>query len=380
MTESLVPPELWPYEWVVHIDSTGTVTIPDISLGLAELYGYSPDELRGPEAWRRLIPAGELGLMEAVQSQVLSGIDWQGRVRISTKGGDEVVVETTVELDRSESGDTVIMGRVRDVTEEARLLSALEEGEARLRVLNENLRLVMWSCDLQLRFTWSWGSGLSALGLDENEVVGMTIYEYFSTSDPSYEPIAAELRALEGETVAYELEWKGRHLRCSVEPHLGPMGEVLGTCGTAIDMTEQLFLEVETQLLGKEIGARRLTAEASWGGTDEDEIIKVGSLAIDVDTFEAWKNGNPLELTPIEFRLLVELARRPGRVLTRPALLARVWGHDFLGSGSLITMAISRLRNKIEDDPSSPTLVETVRGAGYRLRIDPGEVGGLTHM
>jgi PAS domain S-box-containing protein len=374
MAESLVPPELWPYEWCVQIDSSGTATISEISPGLAELYGYSPDELRSPDAWRGLIPAEEQGFLETIQRQVLDSTDWQGRVRISTKDGDELIVETTVELDRSESGTTVIKGRVRDVTEQARLLAALEEREARLKILNESVPLVMWSCDQDLHFTWSWGSGLSSLGLEENEVVGMTLYEYFSTSDPTYEPIAAELRALQGETVDFEIEWQGHHYRCSVEPHFGPVGEVLGTFGTAIELIDERSPEIEeTKQLGKEIGTRRQSAEAAWDRATEDEIIEVGPFRIDVDSFQVRKNGAAVELTPIEFRLLVELARRPGRVVTRQALLGRVWGHDFLGSGSLITMAVSRLRNKIEDDPHAPTIVETVRGVGYRLHGDGAE-------
>lgn len=373
MAESLITPDLWPYEWHVQIDSAGTATISEISPGLAELYGYSPDELSRPDAWRRLIPVEEQGFLETVQRQVLDNTDWQGRIRISTKGGDELVIETTVELDRSESGDTVIKGRVRDVTEHARLLAALEERESRLKALNESLPLILWSCDPQLRFTWMWGSGLANLGVEENELVGVTLYEYFSTTDPNYEPIAAELRALDGETVDFEVEWQGHRYRCSVEPHLGPVGEVLGTFGTAIEIAEHRSpLIEETKRLGKQLGTQRRSAEVAWDRATEDEIIEVGPLRIDVDSFEVWKNEAPVELTPIEFRLMVELARRPGRVLTRPVLLGRVWGHDFLGSGSLITMAISRLRSKIEDDPHAPTLVETVRGVGYRFSAEQG--------
>ncbi len=76
--------------------------------------------------------------------------------------------------------------------------------------------------------------------------------------------------------------------------------------------------------------------------------------------------ATPLPLTPTEFRLLVALARRPGRVLTREVLLDEVWGYDFLGDSRLVDVAIQRLRAKIEDDPAEPRLIQTVRGAGYR--------------
>ena len=77
--------------------------------------------------------------------------------------------------------------------------------------------------------------------------------------------------------------------------------------------------------------------------------------------------GSPLSgLTPTEFRLLVELARRPNQVFTRDVLLERVWGYDYLGDSRLVDVAIQRLRAKIESDPSEPELIHTVRGVGYR--------------
>jgi two-component system response regulator MtrA len=93
----------------------------------------------------------------------------------------------------------------------------------------------------------------------------------------------------------------------------------------------------------------------------------VGDLEIDVGGFATRKAGRDLSLTATEFRLLVELGRRPGQVLTREALLARVWDYEFLGDSRLVDVAIQRLRGKVEDDPAHPTMISTVRGVGYRL-------------
>jgi two-component system, OmpR family, response regulator MtrA len=98
-----------------------------------------------------------------------------------------------------------------------------------------------------------------------------------------------------------------------------------------------------------------------------EPTLHVGDLEIDVAGFVARKAGIDLALTATEFRLLVELARRPGRVLTREALLARVWDYEFLGDSRLVDVAVQRLRAKVEDDPSRPTSITTVRGVGYRL-------------
>jgi two-component system response regulator MtrA len=72
-------------------------------------------------------------------------------------------------------------------------------------------------------------------------------------------------------------------------------------------------------------------------------------------------------LTATEFRLLLELARRPKQVFTRDLLLELVWNYDYLGDSRLVDVAIQRLRGKIEDDPAQPKLIQTVRGVGYRF-------------
>ena len=76
-----------------------------------------------------------------------------------------------------------------------------------------------------------------------------------------------------------------------------------------------------------------------------------------------------LPLTLTEFRLLCELAAAPGRVLSRQALLERVWQHGFFGDERLVDVHVRRLRTKVERDPSAPRVVVTVRGLGYRLDL-----------
>jgi DNA-binding response OmpR family regulator len=101
--------------------------------------------------------------------------------------------------------------------------------------------------------------------------------------------------------------------------------------------------------------------------TPEETTISVGPLDIDPAGFSARKNGEDLSLTATEFRLLMEMARRPGQVFTRELLLQRVWNYDYLGDSRLVDVAIQRLRGKVEDDPARPRLIKTVRGVGYRL-------------
>jgi two-component system response regulator MtrA len=98
---------------------------------------------------------------------------------------------------------------------------------------------------------------------------------------------------------------------------------------------------------------------------DPAETLTLGALRIDVLAHRVALNDEEIGLTPTEFRLLLELARRPGQVFTREVLLERVWGYSYLGDSRLVDVAIQRLRAKIEAGGSGG-LIETVRGVGYR--------------
>lgn len=90
-------------------------------------------------------------------------------------------------------------------------------------------------------------------------------------------------------------------------------------------------------------------------------------LVVDEAEFRAFRNGEEIRLTTIEFRLLAELVRVAGTVLTRQAVLERVWGYDYLGDSRLVDMAVKRLRSKLGEPPAPPDYISTVRGVGYRF-------------
>ncbi len=102
--------------------------------------------------------------------------------------------------------------------------------------------------------------------------------------------------------------------------------------------------------------------------------IQVGALTVDPATHRATLHGRPLDLSPREFALLHALALNAGRVVAGEDLLRRVWGAEFDGEPQVLYVHIRWLREKIEDDPSHPRRIVTVRGVGYRLEAPEGEV------
>ena len=93
-----------------------------------------------------------------------------------------------------------------------------------------------------------------------------------------------------------------------------------------------------------------------------------GDLEIVPEEGVVRRGGREVHLTKTEFRLLVELASSPGRVLSREVLLERVWGYGYFGDGRLVDVHVRRLRTKVEADPANPRHVVTVRGLGYKLQ------------
>ncbi|MGI8983818.1 MAG: response regulator [Acidimicrobiales bacterium] len=92
-----------------------------------------------------------------------------------------------------------------------------------------------------------------------------------------------------------------------------------------------------------------------------------GDIEVMPDAGTVRVAGDEVSLTKTEFKLLCELAQNPGRLLTREALLDRVWGYGYFGDGRLVDVHVRRLRTKVEKDPTHPRHIVTVRGLGYKL-------------
>ena len=116
---------------------------------------------------------------------------------------------------------------------------------------------------------------------------------------------------------------------------------------------KELIARIKTRL-------RRLPEEATLA------MVEIGDLVINVDGHSVRRGETLIQLTPLEFDLLLALARRPQHVFSREMLLEQVWGYRHAADTRLVNVHVQRLRSKIERDPEHPEIVMTVRGIGYK--------------
>lgn len=100
-----------------------------------------------------------------------------------------------------------------------------------------------------------------------------------------------------------------------------------------------------------------------------ENVIKVGALMLDLDRFEVMVNGKNVDLTLREFEVLKFLASEPGQVVSRELLLEKVWGYEYYGDIRTVDVTVRRIREKIEEDTSTPKILMTKRSVGYYIAV-----------
>ena len=123
----------------------------------------------------------------------------------------------------------------------------------------------------------------------------------------------------------------------------------------------ELMMHIEAHLRRAQMTARPAL---------QDKVIELGRFVLDSAQFRVTKDAQHIPLTPKEFRIFFELASNPGVVLSREQLVEAAWGREFVGETSSITVFVKKLREKVEDNPSDPQVIQTVWGVGYRLNPD----------
>jgi DNA-binding response OmpR family regulator len=114
-----------------------------------------------------------------------------------------------------------------------------------------------------------------------------------------------------------------------------------------------------------ELGARIRRARASTGVRDDEEMIRLGTLELNLATYQVTIGGRPVDFTYMEYELLKYFVLNPNRVFSREALLSAVWGYDYYGGARTVDVHVRRLRAKLGQEHASR--IRTVRGVGYRF-------------
>ena len=138
--------------------------------------------------------------------------------------------------------------------------------------------------------------------------------------------------------------------------------KVLGLETGADDYVTKPFSMVE--LLARVKANTRRTVSAV---KKPETSMKIGDIVIDTEAQAVMKNDAPLDLTQREYEIILYFAKNPTKVISREELMEKVWGYDYYGDLRAVDVAMRRLREKIEDDPSEPKLIITKRGVGYYL-------------
>jgi PAS domain S-box-containing protein len=194
---------------------------------VAELADRGEVELVGPPSvdWMGVPLAGEDGTIGAIVVQ-----SYDGEPRLTAEDLELLVF---------------VSGQIALVLRRRLAADALRERETRLRLLLAQLPALLWTTDLELRFTSTDGSALATLGLQPGAGVGSTLDEMFATTDRSLPAIATHLRAIGGHPGSYEQNWADHIYSCHVEPLRDVEGAIIGTIGVAIDISDRKALEEE---------------------------------------------------------------------------------------------------------------------------------------
>lgn len=131
-----------------------------------------------------------------------------------------------------------------------------------------------------------------------------------------------------------------------------------------VPLTEELLISPFTPA---ELEARIVRARRQIGGGDEVQTVRVGSLEVDLATYQVTVGGEPIDFAYKEYELLRFLITHPGRVFSREALLNRVWGYDYYGGARTVDVHVRRLRAKLGAEHAGR--IKTVRGVGYRFDL-----------
>jgi PAS domain S-box-containing protein len=276
-----------------------------------EVSGYRAAEVLGQPLWNLVAVPAEAELTRAGferRRRFPSGFIHHWRTR---EGGQRLIAWSNTAL-RDEAGALQhVLSTGNDISERSRAEEALRETHADAQLLLEQLPAILWTTDPELRFTSVAGSGLAQLGVEPGQAQGVSMYSYFQADGPQHPSIAPFVRALGGDTVTFDATWLGRNYQVVANPFRLPHGEIIGTIGLALDITERKRTEAERDRLLVTEKEARTAAERAIGARDEFLSIAAHELYTPMTSLQlAVQELATGEADPESARRLTELAER----------------------------------------------------------------------
>jgi two-component system response regulator RegX3 len=198
---------------------------------------------------------------------------------------------------------------------------------------------------------------------------GIEALEQFELVDPDVILLDVMLPRMSGIDVCRQIRTKSKVPIIMVTAKSSEIDTVVGLEVGADDYVSKPYRLRE--LVARMRAALRRVPEGGPMGVadDEGDVLEVGDVRLDVERHEVVIRGSDVSLPLKEFELLELLLTNAGRVLPRDTLISRVWGADYVGDTKTLDVHVKRLRAKVEDDPSHPTRIVTIRGLGYKYEL-----------
>ena len=172
------------------------------------------------------------------------------------------------------------------------------------------------------------------------------------------------LPGMDGFTICRQVREQKKIPILMVSARTGDTDKIRGLGFGADDYVEKPF---SPSVLVARVKAHLAQVERLWPSEQEENIITAGPLTAKLDARQVFKNGMEVPLKNKEYELLLFLMRHPGQVFSREDLYELIWGLESMGDNITVAVHVGRIREKIEDDPANPKLLQTVWGVGYRL-------------
>jgi PAS domain S-box-containing protein len=266
------------HDLVSILEADGTIRY--VSPSHARLLGYAREDVIGRNAFDFVHPEDVAGLLAEFQH----GVSEPRRTalaefRFRHADGSWRVLEAIAQNLLDDPTMHGIVVNSRDITDRRRAEDSLQETTARLQLTLEQVPVILWTTDRELRFTSISGTGLARLGVPPSQHLGRFLSDYFETADEDCLPITAHRRALAGESVQYEFTQRVRTFNVHLQPLRDRTGSITGVVGAAEDITEQRRIEAQLRQAHKLEAIGRLAGGVAHEFNNQLTVIK-GSLQL----------------------------------------------------------------------------------------------------